>query len=263
MRLPSFKGARARATGGQYHWMAKPDGLIFQRGARPAGVEAITANVDSAEVEALLEQLASEDMANALPDGFMMTWEEIHELMLSRPYASSRSLLQLPPLCPIVPCLSSRHGLTDRDFSISISGWRNDAGQTISPDALIGSIVRCNGNSGLLPLPVWRLLVGVRAFADRPPEDRTSQQTRRHWGNIRRLAVEANAILDDFLVRSVVLTPEKLDIKLRKVNVGGTPLVEISLGSRELPNVGWNSSINGLAIFPTTSRFQPQLVPSM
>lgn len=47
------------------------------------------------------------------------------------------------------------------------------------------------------------------------------------WGRIRRLASAADANLDDFLHRTVVLTPEKLAIGLRKVQVADDTVIEV------------------------------------
>lgn len=82
---------------------------------------------------------------------------------------------------------------------------------------------------------MWRLLNALAAFNARPPEDQTPTATRRYWGQIRRLAVEANAGLDDFLVRSIVVTPQTLDVGFRRVQIGATSVVEILPGFEDAP----------------------------
>ena len=59
---------------------------------------------------------------------------------------------------------------------------------------------------------VWDTLSHISRFQQRPDSERDDVSQRRHWGQIRRLAISAGARLDGFLFRSVVLTPEKLDI---------------------------------------------------
>lgn len=56
------------------------------------------------------------------------------------------------------------------------------------------------------------------------------------WGQIRQKALLANSRLDDFLYRSVVLTPEKLDIDLRRADIGGTKVVEVAPGFAGAPS---------------------------
>src|SRR5271155_2397088 len=80
---------------------------------------------------------------------------------------------------------------------------------------------------GLLSRPVWETLSHISRFQQRPDAERNDVSQRRHWGQIRRLAISAGARLDGFLFRSVVLTPEKLDIGLRSTAAGGTRVVEI------------------------------------
>jgi hypothetical protein len=76
----------------------------------------------------------------------------------------------------------------------------------------------------------------AQRFAERPVDERAPGPTRGHWGKIRRLAVEAGAHLDEFLVRSVVVTPEKLDIQFRKTRVAGSAVVEINPGFNGAPD---------------------------
>src|SRR5262249_19023642 len=61
----------------------------------------------------------------------------------------------------------------------------------------------------------------------RTDAQRTPHDTRRRWGVVRRLAIDADAILDDFLVRSIVVTPQKLDVQFRRARVGNNSVVEI------------------------------------
>ncbi|MEQ1709863.1 MAG: hypothetical protein ABL908_00515 [Hyphomicrobium sp.] len=75
----------------------------------------------------------------------------------------------------------------------------------------------------------------INVFAERNSGQRTPLATRQGWGAIRRLALEADAALDAFLVRSIVLTPDKLEIQFRKVKVGGTSVVEIMPGFDSAP----------------------------
>ncbi|MEZ0219119.1 MAG: SNF2-related protein [Tardiphaga sp.] len=189
----------------------------------------------SAEAVTLLCQLVTEDLATQHDRSYAMTWEQVYELSRSRAYASSLPLLEFPPFIPLVPQLQSHGSLTDPDFAIAIAGWEDVDGAPLRLQALAGGIVRSNGALGLLSAPVWRLLAAIAAFDARPAEERTAVATRRHWGGIRRLAVEAEAILEGFLARSIVVTPETLDIEFRRIHVGKTSVVEIQPGFEGAP----------------------------
>jgi len=233
MRLPGiFSGRPTRPQAELRHWQATTEGLMFKSGALP---DALGVDLKSPEASLLLDQLADEDLAIRQDDGFLISWAQIHELVRSRAYASSISLLQLPDPIALVPQLQSSGSLTDTNFSIGVAGWLDETGKAAAVVALVGSIVKSGGKLRLLSAPVSRLVSVVDAFATRAVDQRTAQATRRGWGSIRRLALDADAALDDFLVRSIVVTPDKLDIQFRRINVGGTSVVEIMPGFDSAP----------------------------
>lgn len=89
-------------------------------------------------------------------------------------------------------------------------------------------MIRTAHGESLLSHAAWITLRHISAFQRRSETDRTDLFHRRQWGVIRQAALAANARLDDFLYRCVVITPEKLDIGLRHTEVGGTRLFEVS-----------------------------------
>jgi Holliday junction resolvase len=134
----------------------------------------------------------------------------------------------LPDVVDFVPKLRSRGSLTDSDFAIQVAGWVKPDGTSVTLEALAGGVVRVAGKLWLLQPTVWRLMDAVARFAARPNDERTAAANRRSWGSIRSLALEAGAQLDQFLVRSVVVTPETLDIDFRRATVAGETVVEIA-----------------------------------
>jgi len=138
----------------------------------------------------------------------------------------------------IRPFLQSNGALTDRTFSISIAGWHDAEGRLTGPVELVGPLIRHVGHFNLLPRSSWRLICAIRAFLARDERDYRPESHRSAWGQIRRLAVAAHARLDDFLSRTVVLTPERLEVGLAKSELGGTNVVEIIPGFPDAP-AGW------------------------
>lgn len=235
--MSTFGTRLTASTLGNHCWVATPLGMHFQSASTPGlPSTAITTLLKSSQVGSVLDQLVAEDLATSHDGGILISWDQVHELTRSRAYASSIPLLQLPVATPLVPRLQSQGSLTDPHFAIGVLGWSHPDGSSAAIDTLVGSVVRADGRLGLLSAPVWRLLNAIGAFDGRPPEQRTSDLTRRHWGTIRALAIEAEAVLDVFLVRSVVVTPDKLDIKFRKTSVGGTTVVEINPGFDGAPD---------------------------
>jgi len=231
-----FRDRKSTQADTRFQWLATTEGLRFCLAEsvlyKPQTLGVVLTSI---EIGALLEQLVTDDLASQCDGEYTMSWEQVYEFTRSPTYVSSFALLELPPPIALAPQLQSHRGLTDHNFSIAIAGWVNAVGSSVRIDALAGAIVRCGGALGLLPPSVWRLLNALAAFDARPSEGQTPTATRRYWGQIRRLAVEANAVLDNFLVRSVVVTPEILDIGFRRVQIGGTPIVEILPGFEDAP----------------------------
>ena len=99
----------------------------------------------------------------------------------------------------------------------------------------------------LLPSLGWEIVKRVAAFAQRPDNTREELSHRLAWGDIRRLALAANARLDDFLFRTVVLAPDKLKIGLRRYASGGSQVIEVIPDFEGCPP-GWLSAFDSSSI---------------
>jgi superfamily II DNA or RNA helicase len=138
--------------------------------------------------------------------------------------------------------LQSHHSLADEHFSIAIAGWVDVAGRRNDVQQLIGAVVKQASGYGLLRQPTWETLLAIATFHQRPAAERNDLHHRQAWGRIRQQALRADARLDDFLYRSVVLTPEKLTIDLRRNDIGSTKVIEVQPGFAGAPD-------NWLAVF--------------
>jgi hypothetical protein len=189
-------------------------------------------------VRGYLTQLVDDGLAVETGDGAVLPWDSLY-LALSNPaYAGLVDALRIPDLVNAKPALRSRQSLADKDFSIAIGEWRNQAGKPFDGE-LIGPILVDGDSTGLMLPAQWELFKAAVAFAKRPSEEHSDLAHRKAWGAIRKLALSADAILDDFLHRSVVLTPETLDIELRKsAVVADDKVVEVIPGFADEP-LGW------------------------
>jgi SNF2 family DNA or RNA helicase len=179
------------------------------------------------DIEGFLHQLEDEAYALRRADGYSISWDTIYDLLQHRDYAPSLALLHVPAVREYSPVLQSRNSLADQTFSISIAGWRDGGGQRADPVQLTGPLFRSGEEVNLLPQRVWQLVRRVSAFTMRDHNHRTADAHRRAWGEIRRLALAAKAQMDAFLFQTVVLTPERLDIRLAKTEIGGSKVIEI------------------------------------
>jgi len=171
-------------------------------------------------------QLEDEGLARPVEAGFAVTWHTLYELRRHPDHSQALGMLGLPEAATSVPALTSRGSLEDETFSIAVAGWRTE-GQPLDEARVEGALLLHRGERALLTPAVWSLVNEVRAFARRTPEERNGQAHRLAWGRIRRLAMEAGANLDAFLHKTVVLTPEKLAIGIRKIQVADDTVIEV------------------------------------
>jgi hypothetical protein len=204
------------------------DGLVLAHGETDLPANSLDPRrVESVGLEGLLAQFDDEGLLVAQGTATLIPWDNVFQILENPDYRGCRELLVLPEDTGFVPALESYHTLTDTDFAIAVANWHDPAGARMRNLQVCGAIAKAETRLGLLSRPVWETLSQISRFQQRPDAERDDVSQRRHWGQIRRLAISAGARLDGFLFRSVVLTPEKLDIGLRSNEAGGTRVVEI------------------------------------
>ena len=195
----------------------------------------------------LLDQLEDQGLADSLENGLrQISWDAFYQAQQDPEYAEGFSQLGLPSQSSAVVRIASRGSLEDADFGISFGDWLID-GVPARDVVARGAILEQGSRHHLLPEPSWRLISEVRRFAARGAEERDGLSNREGWGRIRKLAVAAGANMDAFLRATVVLTPEKLSIGLRKTKLADDSVVEIIPGFDGAPE-------NWLDTFDRTSR---------
>ena len=170
----------------------------------------------SSAAAALIEELADEGVATAVQDGHRIAWNDLYALLAEPALAADVASLSLPPPIQAAPRLTSRGSLTDPDFAVAVAGWLGGDRRPLQGATLTGATLEVAGEQRLLPPEAWRLVDLVAKFARRDDAERGEAAQRRAWGAIRAAAVAASASLDDFLFRTVVLTPDRLQLALRR-----------------------------------------------
>jgi hypothetical protein len=192
--------------------------------------------VDS-ELKMLLGQLEEEGYAEARREIVWLSWSDFYRAAASTEHQASVYALKLPPVEPWRPVLSSKETLVDPDFAVSIAGWLDPEGRRPNGNVAInGAVIHAGDRESVLPESSWRLVESVVRFWARPTIGRDADSNRRAWSIIRSHAVNAGADLTDFLRKTVVLTPERLRIGMRKGDVGGASMVEIQPGFDGAPD---------------------------
>lgn len=202
------------------------EGVILDRGG--AGVQ-----LDAPLLPAFLEQLQDDGHAVEWGDDLIISWDELYDALAKEGYEELAQALKLPPETPHHPRLGSSGALTDLDFSIVLS-WKK-FGVTANLKRC-GAVLTDGNGEELMTVAQWRLAREVVAFAKRQDHDELYQ--RQSWGRIRKLAQMTGAGLDDFLGRTVVLTPDKLQLGLNKMEDAGEAIVEIVPTFEDAPP-GW------------------------
>ena len=205
----------------QWHVKESAEGVFVTTssdGARPL--------VQAPMLGGWLSQLEDEGFASLVNGGFAIAWDALYELKRHQDHAPMLGKLLLPEATQATPALRSRGSLEDETFAIALDDWCIKA-QPLVDVALSGAILEHQEQRALLSPETWALVKEVRAFARRPADERNGQAHRLAWGRIRRLAVAAGARLDAFLHKTVVLTPEKLAIGIRKVPLADDTVIEV------------------------------------
>lgn len=170
-----------------------------------------------------LNELAASGLVTEEGDSFKIQWEVLYEVLSDPDRESTLYSLGVPPVGDLRPRLRSANSLDDLDFEIAIDGWLENY-QRVDLSKL-GAVARTNEGLQLLPRASYELTKGVAEFWRQ--ETRNAETNRQHWGHIRTLALRANAGLDLFLADTIVLTPEKLQVKLQDVHVAGLSVIEV------------------------------------
>jgi SNF2-related domain/Helicase conserved C-terminal domain len=204
-------------------------GLLFA--AKSRRVDWLTQSFEMfacVELASFLSQLEEQGLAEATDSEVLVAWEQIYEIKDSAEYGGSYPLLMLPHMGGFRPCLGSQGSFSDADFSVFISGWTGADGVPLPDDPRIrGAVIQTSRGEALLEREAWETLRAVAAFHQRKPEERSAEAHRIWWSRIRQHAKAARAGLSHFLESTVVVTPEKLMIGLRKAEYGRGKVVEV------------------------------------
>jgi hypothetical protein len=191
---------------------------------------------------AYLRQLDEEGFIAPLVDKWLLPWEQAYELLGSEDHRGSVKLLGLPDVRDMRPILTSSGSLSDPTFAITIQAWESADGLPVrgalSRD---GAVFTLDGERWLMPASAWMVLRAVQELhrdQKAVPSEKTNQLG---WARIRKLAKGANARMDGFLNRTVVVRPQSLKLDLCRRLVGDEQVVEVTPTFADQPE-GWLAS---------------------
>lgn len=205
---------------------------------------------NSSALNSYIAQLSEMGFVEQIDDAIYVSWSNIYSLMDNPDHEDSVKLLNLPELTFAVPALLSSGALSDSNFMIGISGWRNPNGFLLTGATLeCGAILRLHQNIYLLGRKQYGLVSEIIRFGSSGSDERSLKDNYQAWGRIRGLAIESGAILDDFLNQTVVLTPENLELKFSPLEVGAKKRIQVEPKFKEAPG-DWILHFDRLATVP-------------
>lgn len=208
-----------------------PDGAIYcSSPAVENWIERLDLFAEDAFAVALLYQLEEMGLLERVGESVFLSWEGLYRYLDDNEEATDALLatLKLPQLANVRPSLSSNGSLEDRDFKVTLGTWLDQNGGEIkTPPRITGAVASFGSSAVFLPEPVWKLVTEVSKLYQAPPEKKDGKINRRAWARIREHAVKAGAPLSDFLLKTIVLTPNKVKLGLRHTETPGALTLQV------------------------------------
>lgn len=201
------------------------------------------------------ESLADEELVYLLDENYILSWEELFQILQDPEHESVRHLLNLPPISFLKPMIRSEGGFSDSDFRVILEGWcdqKNVKSRSITKR--VGAILNIDNQNYLLEENTWKLLEKIKEFSRLT--DKNESINKRYWAQIRSLANKSSANLDEFLRKTIVLDPAKLQLNLRKNLINTDSVVEIQPVFDDAPD-------NWIKIFDSYNEVQDQYAISL
>lgn len=181
------------------------------------------------KLKCYLEQLEEEGILVAMQQHAFISWDEYFQLLNDQAHHSSLHLLNLPEQVTVRPILASRGALTDADFKISVKAWLLPSGeQILGALPRIGAMIHHPGAQGIMSHAAWQLLIAVKNLAVQQQQAPSEMTNQKGWAKVRKFARAAEAVMDGFLAKTIVLSPDRININMRRAVDADTSLIEIS-----------------------------------
>ena len=181
------------------------------------------------------QALEQEGYADLIEQQYVLLWDEFYQLFEDEDHQAMFSMMQVPKMADLRPMIRSENALSDSDFKISLAGWYDIQGvQNRNNPSRQGAILTIDQQNYLLPKTTWELVEKIREFSRL--SDKTKQDNEQYCGKIRRLAKKSNASMDEFLNKTIILTPDTLQLNMRRQNILDDAVVEIQPIFEDAPN---------------------------
>ena len=203
---------------------------------------------DAADLGARLATLSSEGYGVQREAEFVLPWADVYAVLRHPDLREFRDALLIPPQTAARPGLTSRGALIDTEFTVLLDAWVDAQGRPLVPAPhLMGRALQIAGAATLVPEAVHLLLGELQRFHAVGAGHRSLAFKEQAFGRMRRLAVEAGCPVSDYVARTIVLTPDRLRLELRRHGEGEGKVVEVIPRFDEAP-VQWLSQFDRLPL---------------
>jgi len=173
-----------------------------------------------------LTQLVEEGLASKEDDQFKLFWSDCYFIINSDDHIDSYPLLNIPSIRKSIWKISEISTVSDPKFKINLNGIE-DGNQRLHLVNRVGAHCQNGFDSWLVSPQEWLLLKKIDDFSLTPEIEKSQLFNETKWGEIRPLAIAANASLSKYLKETVVLTKESIDIYFSKGSYVGVDVVSI------------------------------------
>lgn len=223
-------------------WYGAPSTTVAKWFAAPYSFGA------AADLGARLATVSLEGLGESHDTAYLLRWPDVYAVLGHAELSGFRDALLIPQETGARPGLSSRGALMDADFSVLLDAWVDELGKPLVPaPRLVGRCLEMASTVMLVPEPVHELLSELERFYAAAPAERGLAFKQQSFGRMRRLAIEAGCPVGDYVARTIVLTPERLRLEMRKHGAGEDKVIEVIPCIDEGP-AGWLSQFDRLPL---------------
>lgn len=227
------------------------DGIRYYAPAKATTAEWLAkpfAHQETADLGARLAQVFLDGYGEREETKFLLSWPDVYTLLRHPEFGAYRNTLLIPPLTEARPRLISRGAMMDSNFSVFLDDWVNPQGGRVHPTPkLAGCVLDVGGVKTLLPESMHLLLNELSLFHSTPVVNRTQSFKEQAFGRMRQLATSSGCPVSDYIARTIVLTPERLQLTMQRRGEGDLKILEVIPGFHEVP-VQWLTQFDRLPL---------------
>lgn len=206
------------------------------------------AHAESADLGARLAQICLEGYGQKEEAEFVLSWADLYAVLRHPELGAFRDALRIPSASQARPGVTSRGALMDENFAVFLGDWVDPQGRSLQPrPKIVGRVIDTAGTVTLLPEAVHELLTEIEAFHATPESERLLAFKELAFGRIRKQAIAAGCPVSDYVARTIVLTPDRLQLTMERRGEGDSAVVEVLPGFDAAPSQ-WLSQFDRLPL---------------